>query len=85
MLEYSDFNYASDKQNQKLILECIYILKDESVLWISQKQKFIIILITEAEYIVMSMCAKTEIWLEQMLRDININKYLEVNSHCMNI
>jgi len=32
MLEYSDFNYASDKQNQKLILECIYILKDESVL-----------------------------------------------------
>ncbi len=31
MLKYSDFNYVSDKQNQKLILECIYILKDESV------------------------------------------------------
>jgi len=32
MLKYSDFNYASDKQNQKLILEHIYMLKDESVL-----------------------------------------------------
>ncbi len=33
----------------------------------------------------MSMCAKTEIWLEQMLRDININKYLKVNLHCVSI
>jgi len=33
----------------------------------------------------MSMCMKTEIWLEQMLRDINIDKYLEVNSHCISI
>jgi len=61
------------------------MLKDESVLWTSQKQKSVTILITETEYIVMSMCTKTEIWLEQMLRDMNMNKYLEVNSHCMNI
>ncbi len=61
------------------------MLKDESVLWTSQKQKFIIILITEIEYIVMSMCAKTEIWLEQILRDISIDKYLEVNSYCVSI
>jgi len=32
MLEYSDFNYALNKQNQKSILKCIYILEDESVL-----------------------------------------------------
>jgi len=34
---------------------------------------------------IMSMCAKTEIWLEQMLRDMNISKYLEVNLHCISI
>jgi len=85
MLEYSDFNYTSDKQNQKLILKCIYMLEDKSVLWTSQKQKFIVILITETEYIVMSMCTKTEIWLEQMLKDMNIDKYLEVNLHCVSI
>jgi len=33
----------------------------------------------------MSMCIKTEIWLKQMLRDINISKYLEVNLYCMSI
>jgi len=85
MLKYSDFNYASDKQNWKLILKCIYMLEDESVLWASQKQKFVVILITEVKYIAMSMCAKTEIWLEQMLRDISISKYLEVNLYCINI
>jgi len=35
ILKYSDFNYASDKQNWKLILKCIYMFKDELVLWIS--------------------------------------------------
>ncbi len=85
MLKYSDFNYALDKQNWKLILECVYMLKDELMLWISQKPKFVIILIIEIEYIIMSMCIKIEIWLEQILRDINISKYLEVNSHCVSI
>ncbi len=32
MLKYSDFNYALNKQNQKSILECVYMLEDESVL-----------------------------------------------------
>ena len=34
---------------------------------------------------IMSMCVKTEIWLRQMLRDMSMSKYLEVNSHCVNI
>ncbi len=32
MLKYSDFNYTLNKQNQKLILKHIYMLKNESVL-----------------------------------------------------
>jgi len=31
MIEYSDFDYTSDKQNQKSILRHIYMLKDKSV------------------------------------------------------
>ncbi len=31
------------------------------------------------------MCIKTEIWLEQMLRDINIDKYFKVNLYYINI
>ncbi len=85
MLKYSDFNYTSDKQNQKLILKHIYIFEDESVLWVSQKQKFIIILIIEIKYIIMLICIKIEIWLKQMLRDISIDKYFEVNLYCISI
>ncbi len=85
MLKYSDFNYTSDKQNQKLILKYIYIFEDESVLWVSQKQKFIIILIIEIKYIIMLICIKIEIWLKQMLRDMSIDKYFEVNLYCISI
>ncbi len=31
------------------------------------------------------MCMKTEIWLEQILRDISISKYLKVNLHYISI
>ncbi len=37
------------------------MLKDESVLWTSQKQNFVIILITETEYMTILMCVKIEI------------------------
>ncbi len=85
MLKYSDFNYALNKQNWKSILKCVYILKNESVLWISQKQKFVVILITEIKYMIMSMYMKIEIWLEQMLKDMSIDKYFELNLHCISI
>ena len=61
MLKYSDSDYASDKQNWKFILKYIYMLKDESVLWTSCKQKSVVTLITETEYIIMLIYAKTEI------------------------
>ncbi len=32
ILKYSDSDYTSNKQNQKLILKHIYMLEDESVL-----------------------------------------------------
>ncbi len=35
MLKYSDFNYTLNKQNWKLILKYIYMLKDELMLWIN--------------------------------------------------
>ncbi len=63
LLKYSDSNYASDKLDRKFILNYVYLLKRESVSWVSQKQKLMTTLITETEYIIMSMCAKTEVWL----------------------
>jgi len=85
MIKYSDFNYTSNKQNWKLILKHIYMLEDESMSWINQKQKFVVIFITEMKYMIMSMFTKIEIWLVQMLRNINMSKYFEINLHHVSI
>ena len=85
LIEYSDSDYASDKQNQKSVLDYVYILGRESILWISQKQKSVTISITETEYMIMFMCTKTEVWLTQILRNMGLDKYLDSNSYCVSI
>ena len=85
LLKYSDSDYASDKLDRKSVLNYVYLLKKESVSWVSQKQKSVTTLIIEIKYIIMSMCVKTEVWLTQMLRNIRLGKYLEVNLHCVSI
>ena len=41
--------------------------------------------ITEIKYIIMFMCTKTEVWLTQILRNIELDKYLDSNSYCVSI
>ena len=85
LIEYSDSDYASDKLNQKSILNHVYILEGGSVSWASQKQKSVATSITETEYMIMFMCTKTEVWLTQILRDMKLDKYLSSNSYCVSI
>jgi len=85
LLKYFNSDYASDKLDRIFILDYVFLFKRESVSWISQKQKSVIILIIKTEYIIMSMCAKTEVWLTQILRNMKLGKYLKVNLHCVSI
>ncbi len=72
LLEYSDSDYASDKLDRRSILGHVFLLEREPVSWASQKQKSVTTLITEAKYMAMSMCAKTGVWLTQILRNIEL-------------
>ena len=85
LIEYSDSDYTSDKQNQKSVLDHVYMLEEESISWISQKQKSVTTSITETEYIIIFMCTKTEIWLIQILKDMRLDKYLDSNLYCVSI
>ena len=85
LIRYSDSDYASDRQDQKSILDYVYMLEGESVLWVSQKQKSVMTSITETEYMTMFMCTKTEVWLTQILRNMKLDKYLDSNSYCVSI
>jgi hypothetical protein len=54
----------------------VFILVEGAVLWLSQTQRSVAILIIEADYISVSTCAKQAIWLGQLLRDMGYAKYL---------
>jgi len=40
---------------------------------------------TETEYMIMFMCVKTNIWLTQMLQNMNLEKYLRDNLYYVSI
>ena len=56
--EYFDFDYAIDAIFRKSILEYVYMFVEDSIFWMSKKQKFVTISIIEVEYMTMSICAK---------------------------
>ena len=85
LIEYSDSDYTSDKQNWKSVLDYVYMFERGLILWVSQKQKSVTTSITETEYMTMFMCTKTEVWLTQILRDIELDKYLDSNLYCVSI
>ena len=76
LMTYSDSDYAADKLNWKSILGYTLKLTDISIVWMSWKQASVATFITEAEYMALSICAKECLWIVQLLRDMNLTKYL---------
>ena len=74
---FSDSDYTIDSVDRKSILAYVYIFTDRSVSWISRKQKSVAILTTEAEYIVLSICAKEGLWISQLLRDLGLTIFID--------
>ncbi len=79
LVEYSDSDYISDKLDHKLILIYIYMLDEESVFWMSWKQKFIVTSIIKTEYMILSICIKKDLWINQVLKNMNLTKYLSIS------
>ena len=73
---FSDSDYAIDSVDRKSILAYVYIFTGGPVSWISRKQKSVATLTTEAEYIVLSICAKEGLWISQLLRDLGLTIFI---------
>jgi hypothetical protein len=58
LIGYSDADYGGDKSNRKLTTANVFLLGGKAIFWLNRKQRSISTLITEAEYIAMSTCAK---------------------------
>ena len=76
LVAYSDSDYAADKLNRKSILGYALKLADAPIAWMSRKQASVATSTTEAEYMALSTCAKECLWIVQLLRDMNLTKYL---------
>ncbi len=63
LVEYSDSDYVSNRLDHKSILVYIYILDEESVFWMSWKQKFVVTLIIKTEYMTLLICIKKDLWI----------------------
>ena len=76
LMTYSDSDYAADKLNRKSILGYALKLADAPIAWMSRKQASVATSTTEAEYMALSTCVKECLWIVQLLRDMNLTKYL---------
>ena len=74
-----------DPVNRKSILAYIYIFAGGLISWISRKQKSVATLTTEAEYIVLSICAKEGLWISQLLRDLGFTIFISDSLKQVNI
>ncbi len=85
LVEYSDSDYVSNRLNCKSILIYIYMLDKESVFWMSWKQKFVVTSIIKTEYMTLSICVKKDLWFSQVLKNMNLTKYLSINHNHVDI
>lgn len=70
--EYSDSNWAGDKQYQKSTSDYIFILNRKLVIWCLKKQSTIVLLSIKAEYIAWMLAEKKAIWLPLLLIELDL-------------
>ncbi|GJS53767.1 integrase, catalytic region, zinc finger, CCHC-type containing protein [Tanacetum coccineum] len=66
---YSDADHAGCQDTRRGTLGSAQFLSDKLVSWSSKKQKSIVILSTEAEYIALSGCCAQILWMRSQLTD----------------
>ena len=80
---FSNFDYIADKLNKKSIFEYVYMFAEELIAWMNYKQKSIVISIIETEYMILSICAKKNLWLTQLLKNMKYTKYFGIELNQM--
>ena len=70
---YSDADFAACKETRRSVSGSLVQLAGGAILWSSQQQKCVSLSSTEAEYIALSECTKTALWLRTLFEELNIN------------
>ena len=62
-----DSDYANDQKDRKSYTGYIVSINGTPVTWATRKQKLVTLSSTEAEYVGFTMCAKTIVWIQNIL------------------
>src|SRR5205814_4307462 len=67
---YSDADHA-DGEDRKSISGFVFMLGGGAISWMSKKQCTVALSSTEAEYMALLQAVKENIWIQQLLNDLN--------------
>ena len=61
LIDYSNANYAFDKNDKKSTMNQVFIFKGEPISWTSKKQRSMFTFIIKTKYIILSKCFRQAI------------------------
>jgi Reverse transcriptase (RNA-dependent DNA polymerase) len=80
---YCDADYAADR-NRKSISRYFFTLAGSPISWQAKKQTTVAQSTVESEYAAMAHAAKETIWMQCLLKDLGMSKYVPTTLFCDN-
>jgi len=71
LLAFTDFDYAGDEEDSKCTSGYVFLLSSGAVSWMFKKQSIVTLSTTEAEFVVVAVCACQAVWrMRRFLRNL---------------
>ena len=74
LIGYSDSDWAGDSNDKKNTTSFVYFLGDTAFTWMSKKQPIVTLSTCEAEYVAAITCVSHGIWLQNLLKELNMSQ-----------
>lgn len=81
---YSDADWGEDKETRKSVSGILCLVFGAPIIWASRKQHCVALSSTEAEYYAAGDTIKNLIWLQGLLKDVDIVTTNPITLHCDN-
>jgi ATP-binding cassette subfamily B (MDR/TAP) protein 1 len=75
---YVDSDFAGEVDNRRSTTGYVFTFGSTTISWVSQLQKIVTILTTEAKYVVMTEASKELIWLQGLLTELGFEQEMNV-------
>ena len=77
-ISYADAIYENDLIDWKFTYENTLFIENGAVIWISKKQRIIVLSTTEAEYVSMCQISKNIVWATRWIKKLDLNQNLNL-------